>query len=77
MISTFFFTGWGIWNTYYYKSLNQNLSWTAGLLLVVINAIWLGLMWKYRNSSNTAVQTPTKVGMTFDEICDVVDKIKD
>lgn len=39
---TLFFTSWGFWNTLYYSHLDQWLSLTGGLVLVIVNAIWLG-----------------------------------
>ena len=47
-LPVFFFTAWGIWNLYYYPSLNQWFSFTGGCLIVVVNAIWLGLVLYYK-----------------------------
>jgi len=44
----FFFTSWGVWNLYYYPSLNQWFSFAGGCLIVVVNALWLALVFKYR-----------------------------
>lgn len=38
---TVFFTTWGIWNLYYYPSLEQWYSFTGGLFIAIINTIWL------------------------------------
>ena len=51
LASTLFFTGWGGWNLYYYHHLEQSLSNMAGGVLVLINAIWLTLMWKDRTTT--------------------------
>ena len=81
LISTSFFTGWGGWNLYYYPHLNQALSFSGGVAVVLMNCTWLGLMWKFRKSKTTTVTTstvapaPTNTTMTFDEICEVIDKI--
>lgn len=35
---------WGVWNLYYYAHLSQFVSWAAGVVLVVGNAVWL-IVW--------------------------------
>lgn len=45
---TAFFTTWGLWNCYFYPSLDQWMSFCGGLAIVVTNAVWLGLVWRYR-----------------------------
>jgi len=47
--STVFFMLWGIWNIYYYPSLDQGLSFTAGLLVVAANALWVLMLIHYAN----------------------------
>lgn len=42
------FTLWGVWNIYYYPSLNQWCSFAGGLVIVAANALWVGLMLRYR-----------------------------
>jgi len=44
-----FFTLWGIWNLYYYPSLNQWFSFIGGLSIVIVNIVWLSLVFKYKN----------------------------
>lgn len=38
---TAFFTAWGLWNLFYYPSLDQMLSFAGGMWLVAVNATWL------------------------------------
>ena len=45
---TVFFTLWGIWNLYYYPHLDQWFSFAGGLFIVIINTMWLGLIFYYR-----------------------------
>ena len=45
-----FFTGWGLWNLYYYPHLEQWYSWVGGAVLVGVNSIWLAQMIYYRRS---------------------------
>jgi hypothetical protein len=45
-----FFWAWGIWNIWYYPSLNQWLSFAGGLLIVLANTVWLALAIKYRKN---------------------------
>jgi hypothetical protein len=43
-----FFTGWGVWNIYYYPHLSQWLSFAGGIAIVVANMYWNGLIIYYR-----------------------------
>ena len=36
-------TAWGIWNLYYYPSLNQIASTIGGIAVVIANATWISL----------------------------------
>lgn len=42
-----FFTAWGWWNLYYYPSLGQWWSFAGGVLIVMVNSIWLGQLVYY------------------------------
>ena len=42
-----FFTAWSYWNLYYYPHLDQWLSFTAGLGIVVTNTVYTVLMVYY------------------------------
>jgi hypothetical protein len=46
---TGFFTAWGLWNLFYYPSLDQWVSFAGGALMVFVNAMWLAHVWYYRN----------------------------
>lgn len=48
VVSSFFFTVWGVWNVYYYPALNQPLSFYGGLFVVVANAVYVWMMIFYR-----------------------------
>lgn len=73
--STCFFTSWGFFNPGYYWNLHQIFSFGAGILVVLANVAWLSLMWKFRNSSNPVVLTPTEPSvMNFDAVCEALDK---
>jgi hypothetical protein len=41
-ISTVFFTGWGLWNLFYYPHLGQWFSFAGGVFIVTVNSFWLG-----------------------------------
>lgn len=43
-----FFTTWGAWNLYYYPWLGQWFSFAGGLLIVIVNCIWLSLVIRYQ-----------------------------
>ncbi len=42
-----FFLIWGLWNLYYYPSLEQYFSFYMGLALAFSNIIWVYLAYKY------------------------------
>lgn len=41
ILPAIFFSLWGLWNLCYYPSLNQWWSFTAGLLVTVVNIAWV------------------------------------
>lgn len=49
-----FFSSWGLWNIYYYPSLNQWYSFAGGLFLVSVNLWWtsLAIYYSYFNKEN-------------------------
>ncbi len=49
-VSIVFFTAWGVWNLFYYPSLGQSFSFYAGILVVLSNLTWLGMIFYYRNN---------------------------
>jgi hypothetical protein len=49
LASVLFFTLWGLWNLYYYPSLNQPLSYYGGWFVVGANALYVGMMVSYRS----------------------------
>jgi hypothetical protein len=48
--ATAFFTTGGLWNLYYYPSLDQWASFAGGLAIAGVNLVWLGYVWKYRRN---------------------------
>ena len=42
-----FFTSWGIWNLWYYPSLDQWFSFVGGAAIVIVNGTWLALALYY------------------------------
>jgi len=49
-IATMFFVSWGLWNLYYYPSLDQWASFVGGVFVVTANIAWIGLMLYYQKS---------------------------
>ncbi len=43
MVPVFFFTAWGFWNLYFYPSVNALWSFWGGVVVVVVNVIYVGL----------------------------------
>lgn len=50
LVPTTVFTAWGVWNLYYYPSLDQWASFTGGLIIVGANAFWVVLAIRYRKN---------------------------
>jgi len=48
LLAAFFFTSWGFWNLFYYPHLEQWLSFYGGLLIVLANSLWVGMMIYYK-----------------------------
>ncbi len=48
IVPTMVFTFWGYWNCYYYPHLNQWISFMGGLVMVLLNTIWIGQMLYYK-----------------------------
>lgn len=46
---TLFFSSWGIWNCYFYFSLNLFLSLLGSFIMTIVNIVWLILVFKYKN----------------------------
>jgi uncharacterized membrane protein YfcA len=47
VFATVIFTSWGYWNLYYYPHLNQWASFFGGVVIVLANTLWVGMMWYY------------------------------
>jgi len=47
ILSTVFFTAWGIWNIWYYPSLEQWWSFIGGLAITFANLLWVFLLVHY------------------------------
>lgn len=41
LFTALFFFGWGVFNMFYYPSLQQTWSFVAAILLTVVNGIWI------------------------------------
>lgn len=46
--SVLFFFAWGLWNLYFYPALGQTLSFWGGVAVVIANAVYLGMLLRYR-----------------------------
>jgi hypothetical protein len=49
---TLFFTSWGLWNLYFYPAVGAWFSFAGGLVIVVINTIWLAQIAYYSRPSS-------------------------
>lgn len=59
---TAFWTAWGVWNLFYYPALGQHLSFYAGIILVIGNLTWVGLLayykWRKPTEGIKSLRTP-------------------
>ncbi len=56
IVSNMFFVAWGGWNLYYYPHLGQTLSFYGGIAIMLANALWVGLMFRYRRGPLPTLQ---------------------
>jgi hypothetical protein len=56
-----FFTTWGFWNLFYYPSLEQWFSFSCGLALVAVNAIWLAQILYYSRKERLSCMSTSAV----------------
>lgn len=47
IVSTVFFSTWGLWNLYYYPSLDQWISFAGGIVITFANLLWIAMMLYY------------------------------
>jgi hypothetical protein len=47
LLTTSWWTAWGFWNVYFYSAVNTPASFYAGIAVVFVNAMWLGLAVRY------------------------------
>lgn len=52
ILPTVFYTGWGIWNLYYYPSLDQWFSFIGAIAIVAVNAMWVTLAIYYTRNKH-------------------------
>jgi hypothetical protein len=48
-----FFAVWGLWNLYYYPSLDQWMSFVGGLIITSANVVWVILALYYTKAFST------------------------
>lgn len=48
MLPTIFYSSWGAWNVFFYPVNGFILSGIAGVLVLLVNMVWLGMAWYYR-----------------------------
>jgi hypothetical protein len=79
--TTAFFSAWGLWNLFYYPSLDQWASFAGGVAIVLANTAWLCLLaryawlarrkrerWRYERSGN---RWPTHCSASGERLPDI------
>lgn len=57
---TFFFFSWGLWNLYYYPSLDQWFSFFGGLMIALVNLVWMSQIVWYAKIKPAMVKSTTE-----------------
>lgn len=60
-LPTLFFSTWGVWNLYFYPSLEQWYSFSGGLAIVVVNTFWLAQIAYYARLNRAKVKVRSDV----------------
>lgn len=50
-LCTLYFVLWGYWNLYYYPHLGQWISFAGGVLITIMNTIWLLQIYYYKTKN--------------------------
>lgn len=58
VLSTVVFTLWGFCNLYFYPSLNQMISFVGGVIMVIANTLYVGMLIHY---SRDKFRQPTNI----------------
>lgn len=78
LVTTVFFTSWGIWNLYYYPSLGQTTSSYAAVLVCAANFFWCSLIVKYRDvPESEALASEKQIRDTSPELLDALEELVD
>lgn len=65
-----FYACWGIWNPFYYWSLEQYWSVLGSIPVVSANITWLFLVWYYtKHASKNASLGGSRRGSVFTDVC--------
>lgn len=51
LLPTVFYTGWGLWNIFFYPYLEQWFSFFAGLTILIANVTWLRAALYYKREA--------------------------
>jgi len=63
LLTTSWWTAWGFWNVYFYRAVGTPASFYAGIAVVLVNAVWLGLAVYYaRRPEPASPPCPDVVG---------------
>jgi len=62
--STIYFFAWGVWNLFFYPSLNQYWSFAGGIAIMVANSLWISMMIYYIQKNKKPVYECTRCGLT-------------
>ena len=61
MTTQLFFTTWGYWNLWYYPHLNQWVSFTGGLFVVLTNTAWTSMAIYYTHKNKKKRKKKKKI----------------
>lgn len=74
LIPTFWWTAWGFWNVAYYHAVACPVSMWAGVAVVSVNAVWVGLALHYKWRESGSPVGETLECSTYLTVCQCDDK---
>lgn len=70
VLSCAFFTLWGLWNLYFYPAVGQSWSFWGGVLVVLANSVYVGLLIYYTWFYDSLTGLETEMQLNLDILGD-------
>lgn len=57
LLTTSWWTAWGFWNVHFYAAVGTPASFYAGIAVVLVNAVWLGLAVRFARQERDVLRS--------------------